>query len=171
MSLAVSIRRAAASDRDALCAEVKALATHHGYEPDGITPENVAAHFLAPGLPLVVLVAELTGGGLAGYAAASPTHESGFASQGFYLSDLHVDPAHRKAGIGRALLAAMAAEARRAGREHLWWSVDGRNEAADRWYRAIANVRAPSIVYALTLDPFEALADEGERRLRAGRGT
>jgi GNAT superfamily N-acetyltransferase len=160
-----SIRRAVPADRDRLCVLVKALATHHGYAPESITPSNVAAHFLAPDLPMVVLVAELPDGSLAGYPAASPTHESGYASPGFYLGDLYVDATHRKAGVGRALLAAMAAETKRAGREHLWWGVDAANEAAERWYRAIANVRVPSVVFALTLDPFEALAAEGERHL------
>lgn len=161
----LTIRRALPQDRDELCRQVKALATHHGYDPGSITPQNVASHFLAPGLPMVVLVAASPDGTLAGYAAASPTYESGYASPGFYLSDLHVDAARRRTGLGRALLAAMAAETRRAGREHMWWGVDGANETADRWYRAIANVRVPSTVFALTLDPFEALADEGERHL------
>lgn len=165
MTAAFSIRRAVPADGDGLCVHVKALATHHGYDPGSITPENVAAHFLAPDLPMVVLVAQMPDEGLVGYAAASPTHESGYASPGFYLSDLYVDEAHRKAGIGRALLAAMAAEAKRAGRQHLWWGVDGANEAAERWYRAIANISVPSTVFALTLAPFEALAAEGERHL------
>jgi len=164
------IRRAVPADCDALCRQVKALATHHGYDPGSITPANVAAHFLAPGLSMVVLVAQSPDGGLAGYAAASPTHESGYASPGFYLSDLHVDEARRKSGIGRALLAAMAAETKRAGREHMWWGVDARNDAADRWYRAIANVRVPSTVFALTLESFEALAAEGERHLDGTEG-
>ena len=165
MTPTFTIRRAVPADRDGLCVHVKALATHHGYAPTSITTLNVEAHFLAPDLPMVVLVAEAPDGSLAGYAAASPTQESGYASQGFYLSDLHVDVAYRKAGIGRALLAAMAAETKRAGRQHLWWGVDATNEAAEKWYRTIANVRVPSIVFALTLDPFEALAAEGERHL------
>jgi ribosomal protein S18 acetylase RimI-like enzyme len=165
MTRGFSIRRALPADRDQLCRQVKALATHHGYDPASITPQNVAEHFLARALPMVVLVAQMPDGSLAGYAAASPTHESGYASQGFYLSDLHVDAAHRKAGIGRALLAAMAAETKRAGRQHMWWGVDAANETAEKWYRAIANVRVPSTVFALTLDPFEALAAEGERHL------
>lgn len=170
MSRPFTIRRAVPSDRDALFAQVRALARHHGYDPDAITPENVAAHFLAPDLPMVVLLATTADGAVAGYAAASPTQESGYASQGFYLSDLHVYPAHRKAGIGRALLAAMAAETKRAGREHLWWTVDRNNAAADDWYRTIANIRVPVTAFALTLDPFESLAAEGERHLAGGPG-
>ncbi|MDN2582422.1 GNAT family N-acetyltransferase [Aquibium sp. ELW1220] len=163
-----AIRRAGPADRDELYRQVKALATHHGYDPGAITPQNVAAHFLAPDLPMVVLVAAAPDGAIAGYAAASPTHESGYASPGFYLSDLHVDAEHRGAGLGRALLAAMAAETRRAGRQHIWWGVDTANHAAETWYRSIANVRVPSTVFALTLDPFESLADEGERHLGGG---
>ncbi len=152
MSQPPFIRRAMPHDRDQLSVQVKALAIHHGYDPDAITPQNVAEHFLTPGLPLIVLVAMQAGEVMAGYAAASPTQESGYAAQGFYLSDLYVDPAQRKSGIGRALLCAMAAETRRAGRDHMWWSVDGRNDAADRWYRALADVRVPSITFALTRD-------------------
>ena len=170
MTPTFSIRKARLADRDALYRQVRALATHHGYDPASITPANVVAHFLAPGLPMVVLVAQFPDGSLVGYAAASPTHESGYASPGFYLSDLYVDEANRKSGIGRALLAAMAAETKRAGREHMWWGVDARNDAAEKWYRAIANVRVPSTVFALTLDPFDALAQEGERHLDGAEG-
>jgi ribosomal protein S18 acetylase RimI-like enzyme len=165
MTPAFTIRRAVAADRDGLCRHVRALAAHHGYDPASVTLRNVAEHFLAPGLPMVVLVAELADATLAGYAAASPTHESGYASPGFYLSDLHVEAANRKMGIGRALIAAMAAETRRAGREHLWWQVDRSNEAAERWYRAVASFTAPMTVFALFSERFEELAAEGERRL------
>ena len=60
------------------------------------------------------LIAE-RGGEAVGYALFFPTFSSFLASQGIWLEDLFVRPAHRGAGVGRALLAAVAARVRERG--------------------------------------------------------
>ena len=57
------------------------------------------------------LLAE-SGAEAAGYALFFPTFSSFLAIQGVWLEDLYVRPAHRGAGVGRALLATVAAQVR-----------------------------------------------------------
>ena len=55
------------------------------------------------------LIAEL-GSETAGYAVFFPTFSTFLAIQGIWLEDVFVRPQHRGAGVGRALLAAVAAK-------------------------------------------------------------
>lgn len=56
---------------------------------------------------------------------------------GIYLEDLYVRPAYRGAGVGRALLAELAATCLRRGYARLeWWVLDW-NEPALNFYRAL----------------------------------
>ena len=54
-----------------------------------------------------------------------------------WLEDLFVRPPHRGAGVGRALLAAVAARVRERGGERLEWSALDWNELALGFYRGL----------------------------------
>ena len=82
------------------------------------------------------LIAE-RGSQIAGYALFFPTFSSFLAAQGVWLEDLFVRPAHRRAGVGRALLAAVAARVRERGGERLEWAALDWNELALGFYRRI----------------------------------
>jgi GNAT superfamily N-acetyltransferase len=72
-----------------------------------------------------------------GYALYFPTFSSFLASTGVWLEDLFVRPAHRRAGVGSALLAAVAARVRERGGERLEWAVLDWNEPALRFYESL----------------------------------
>ncbi len=59
---------------------------------------------------------------------------------GLYLEDLYVQPAHRGAGLGRALLARLAAVCAQRGLERLEWSVLDWNAPSIGFYRALGAV-------------------------------
>jgi len=59
---------------------------------------------------------------------------------GIYLEDLFVRPTHRGRGLGKALLAALAAVCAERGYGRLEWSVLDWNEPSIRFYRAIGAV-------------------------------
>ncbi len=59
---------------------------------------------------------------------------------GIYLEDLYVRPEARGTGVGRALVAELAAVAHRAGYGRLDWSVLDWNESAIRFYRSLGAV-------------------------------
>ena len=71
-----------------------------------------------------------------GYALFFPTFSSFLTNRGVWLEDLFVRPSHRKAGIGRALLAAVAARARAQGGRLEWAALDW-NELALGFYRRL----------------------------------
>ena len=59
---------------------------------------------------------------------------------GLYLEDLYVQPGHRGGGIGRALLATLAAECGRRGLARLEWAVLDWNEPSIGFYRSLGAV-------------------------------
>jgi GNAT superfamily N-acetyltransferase len=72
-----------------------------------------------------------------GYALFFPTFSSFLASSGVWLEDLFVRRAARGQGVGRALLAAVAARVRERGGERLEWAALDWNEPALGFYRRI----------------------------------
>jgi GNAT superfamily N-acetyltransferase len=82
------------------------------------------------------LIAE-RGSETAGYALFYPTFSTFLAIQGVWLEDIYVRPPHRHGGVGRALLAAVAARAREGGGERLEWSALDWNELALGFYRGL----------------------------------
>jgi GNAT superfamily N-acetyltransferase len=59
---------------------------------------------------------------------------------GLYLEDLYVQPAHRGAGIGRALLARLATVCAERGLARLEWAVLDWNEPSIGFYRSLGAV-------------------------------
>ena len=82
------------------------------------------------------LIAELDGEP-AGYAIYFPTFSTFLAIQGVWLEDLFVRPSCRKNGVGRALLAAVAARTRERGGQRLEWSALDWNDLALDFYRGL----------------------------------
>jgi GNAT superfamily N-acetyltransferase len=94
-----------------------------------------------------------------GYALYFPTFSSFLASTGVWLEDLFVRPAHRREGIGRALLAAVAARLRERGGERLEWAALDWNEPALRFYSGLRAQTMPEwITHRLTGDDLDRLA-------------
>ncbi len=85
------------------------------------------------------LIAELDGE-TAGYALYFPTFSTFLTIQGIWLEDLFVRPVHRKAGVGRALLAAVAGAARSVG-PSAW---NGRRSTGTIWRSTSIAASAPS---------------------------
>ena len=81
-----------------------------------------------------VLLAELDGGPV-GYALYHPSWSTEVGERGFYIYDLYVRAGARGHGVGRALMAALAARAKAEGRTFLWWSSKAWNREAQAFYR------------------------------------
>jgi GNAT superfamily N-acetyltransferase len=107
------------------------------------------------------LIAELDSE-VVGYSLFFPTFSSFLASQGVWLEDLFVRPVHRGAGVGRALLAAVAARVRERGGERLEWAALDWNELALGFYRSLgARTMDEWITHRLDGDRLERMAGEG----------
>ena len=79
-----------------------------------------------------------------------------------YVQDVFVAPEARQRGVGRALMAAVAADARRRGFEFMWWASRTWNTESHAFFRTLATVQEPVIAFATFGEEFTRLADEGE---------
>ncbi|HLL93091.1 MAG TPA: GNAT family N-acetyltransferase [Solirubrobacteraceae bacterium] len=96
-----------------------------------------------------------------GYALFFDTFSSFLAKRGVWLEDLFVRPPHRGAGVGRALLAAVAARTREGGGERLEWAALDWNELALGFYRRVgAQTMGEWITHRLVGDELARLAAE-----------
>jgi GNAT superfamily N-acetyltransferase len=97
----------------------------------------------------------------AGYALFFTTFSSFLAIRGVWLEDLFVRPEHRGAGVGRALLAAVASRVRETGGERLEWAALDWNELALGFYRGIGAQRMDEwVTHRLIGEPLRRLASE-----------
>jgi len=82
------------------------------------------------------LIAEVSGRAV-GFALFFTTFSTFLCRPGLYLEDLFVEPAHRGTGIGKALLARLAALAVARGAGRFEWRVLDWNEPSIRFYEAL----------------------------------
>jgi GNAT superfamily N-acetyltransferase len=105
-----------------------------------------------------------------GYALFFPTFSSFLGSSGVWLEDLFVRPAHRGGGVGRALLAAVAARVRERGGGRLEWAALDWNELALGFYRGIgATTMGEWITHRLDGEALARVAGEPANRSVQGR--
>ncbi len=106
------------------------------------TPEKLARQLFGPHPAAEAMVAE-RGGEVVAFALYFHNFSTFLAQPGLYLEDLYVRPAHRGAGIGRALLTRLAALAveRQCGRFE--WSVLDWNDSAIRFYEGMGATVMP----------------------------
>jgi GNAT superfamily N-acetyltransferase len=113
-----------------------------------LTEAQLAAALFAPAPALFGHVAELPAGasgtsgtsGIVGFALWFVNFSTWRGVHGIYLEDLYVKPAHRGDGLGRALLATLAAVCAERGYARLEWSVLDWNEPSIGFYRKLGAV-------------------------------
>jgi GNAT superfamily N-acetyltransferase len=157
------IRDARSSDVPALLEMFAELADYeHLTHELRATEEQLHAALFGERPAVEALIAERRESGeTLGYAMFFPTFSTFLASTGVWLEDLFVRPAHRRAGIGRALLAALAARMRARGGERLEWAALDWHEPALNFYRGLgARTMGEWITHRLTGDELERLARE-----------
>jgi ribosomal protein S18 acetylase RimI-like enzyme len=153
-----AVRALTAADLGALARMVFALHESEGYDPArGPDAAALAGAYLGAAPTRHCMVAEADAA-LAGYVTLHLTYETTYASRGAYLGDFYVDPAHRRRGVGRALVAAAARRVRAEGGEHLWWTALPANGGARAFYRRLGAKPEAVIAHALAEDAFDRLA-------------
>lgn len=151
------LRAARGEDTTALHTLMVALNADQG-DPTGLlTPQHVAGEIIGDARSIVV-VAEAMDGHLIGYATGHPTYETGYAEAGLYVGDLYVAPAHRRQGVGQALLAALARAGHARGARHLWLTAREGNAAAHALYRRLGGRGERVLAFAVTQQDFLNLA-------------
>ena len=124
------------------------------------TPELVARALFGE-RPVAEALIAVRGEEAAGYAIFFSTFSSFRGREGVWLEDLFVRPAHRRAGVGRALLATVAARVRERDGARLEWSALDWNELALSFYRGLgARTMGQWVTHRLDGDALERLARE-----------
>jgi ribosomal protein S18 acetylase RimI-like enzyme len=147
----MTIRRATPDDLDALAPLFDAYRQFYGQPPDAETARTFLAERMRRA-ESVVLLALGPDGRVTGFAQLYPTFCSVAAGHIFILYDLFVAPAHRRSGVGAALLSAAADIARREQAVRLELSTAVTNHAAQALYEGAGWRRVDEFqVYALPL--------------------
>ena len=121
----MTIRAVEERDVDAVVGLVRELAEYErAAEHCLLTPAQLHAALFAPAPALFGHVAEVAGQ-VVGCALWFLNFSTWRGVHGLYLEDLYVQPAHRGAGIGRALLARLAGVCAERGLGRLEWAVLG----------------------------------------------
>jgi GNAT superfamily N-acetyltransferase len=104
-----------------------------------VTEDQLRSVLFGPAPAAYALVAEKDGR-VVGFALYFLNFSTWEGSHGIYLEDLFVEPEHRGAGLGRALLAALAALARERGYARVEWSVLDWNQPSIDFYGRVGAV-------------------------------
>ncbi len=153
------IRPAQPEDAAALLALVAALNRDQGDPDDVLTATRLREDVIA-NPTTIATVAQAPDGTLVGYATAHATYETGHAERGLYVGDLFVAPEHRRQGIARALLAAVARAGHAQGARHLWLTAKATNTAAHAFYRRLGSRGESVMAFAVVQQDFLNLAAE-----------
>ncbi len=155
-----AVRLVRPDDVDDVDAMIRELATYERSldEVKG-TADDLRRALFAAEPRLFGHVVEAPDGSLAGFALWYVTYSTWEGQHGIYLEDLFVRPQHRGSGLGKALLAALAAEAASRGYPRVeWWVLDW-NEPAVEFYRSVGAFGMDEwTVYRLTGDALTDLA-------------
>lgn len=159
------VRRATPDDIPALVELVYDLAEYEKARHEcTLTPEQLRTALFGPSPAVFAHVATLDGV-VAGCAIWFLSFSTWDGVHGIHLEDLYVRPETRGAGLGKALVAALAREALDRGYTRLGWSVLTWNIPAIEFYEALGAVAQGEWVgYRLTGDALTALAAGAARR-------
>ena len=134
------IRRAEPKDVPAILRLIRKLADYERLlEHVEIDDERVRESFFAESPKAFCDIAEIEGKAV-GYAIWFYSYSTFTGRHGIYLEDIYVEPEHRGAGIGKALLAALAKRCVDEKLTRLEWSVLDWNEPSIGFYRALGAV-------------------------------
>ncbi len=148
---ASTVRRANLGDVERVAPLFDAYRQFYGLEPDlALARQFIASRLLRA--ESVVLLAEAPDGGVLGFVQMYPSFSSLRAARICVLYDLFVVPGARRLGLGRILMDAAAAEARRMGAVAMVLSTAKTNLRAQRLYESLGWQRDEDFdEYGLTL--------------------
>ncbi len=131
------LRMATAEDVPTILGFVRALAAYERLEDEVMaTEEDLHQSLFGTPARAEALLAELDGKPV-GFAVWFYNFSTFRGRHGLFLEDIFVDPAHRGAGIGRAIFRFLAQRAIAQGCARMDWDVLNWNSTAIRFYRSI----------------------------------
>jgi GNAT superfamily N-acetyltransferase len=154
-----TIRPATVDDTALILHFIEGLADYEHLRHECVATEDQLAATLFGDQPAAEVLLGFVDGAAAGFALFFPTYSTFLAKPGLWLEDLFVEPHHRGKGLGRALLAALAARAVERDCGRLEWSVLDWNEPSIGFYRSLGAVAMDEwTTYRLAGDALHAMA-------------
>lgn len=120
------------------------------------TATIVLRDMIGPDAVLKTFVAD-AGDRLAGFTNHLPSYRFESAEPAFWLESLYVGPDYRRAGVARALMAAVSADSLERGAAALYWGVRMVNDGGKGFYAAINAQSEKAEILALYRDEMTAL--------------
>ena len=143
MTTPFTLRPAAPADLPAIVGLIRELADfEHLSHLVVVTPESLQPHLFGDKPAAEAVVAGVQGSVVA-FALFFTNFSTFLGRPGLYLEDLYVQPAHRGAGLGKALLQHLGALAVERGCGRFEWSVLDWNENAIRFYEKMGATVMP----------------------------
>lgn len=156
--MSVTIRSATPADVPLVLRLIRELAAYEKLTHEVVATEADLRATLFGEAPRAEVVLASSGGEDVGFALFFHNYSTFLGRPGIYLEDLFVRPEARGKGVGRALLAHLAAEAVARGCGRLEWAVLDWNADAIGFYRRLgARAMDDWTVYRLTGDPLHRL--------------
>lgn len=157
--MSLSVRKAAPGDEALILGFIRELADYEKLSHEVVaTPAHLTKTLFCENPKAFALVAELDGEAI-GFALYFFNYSTFLGRHGLYLEDLYVQAAHRGAGAGKALLAALAKIAVENDCGRLEWSVLDWNAPSIAFYKSLGAAAMDEwTVYRLTGAALGALA-------------
>ena len=149
--MAISVRDARPEDDALIVSMVAALSTYEGAPRSRFTKEHFRRDGFGPDRAFTALLAEWDDFP-AGYSVFHPAYNANLGLRGSYLVHLYVRDEARRQGVGRALMAAIAARTLEAGGSFVTWSMLASNRSAGAFYRALGAQAIQPIAWSLQGD-------------------
>ena len=158
----VRLRVAVPADVPAIFALIRALAEYENLTHElRASDEALREHLFGERRFAEALLAEIDGAAV-GYALFFHTYSTFLTKPSIWLEDIFVLPEHRRAGVGRALLARLAELAVERGCGRLEWAVLDWNQPALAFYRGIGAGPVDGwTIYRLTGEALQRLGEPG----------
>ena len=163
MDARLLIRRAVPRDAEAIAR----LAADAAVEAGGLSAleaDRIRAHAFGANPLFEAWVAQEQGGGSGSIVAHAVTTRSYDMRRGcpsVVVCELYVVPSHRRGGLARKLMSAVARRARSLGARELAITTGVDNEVAQRFFAAIGAHPRQAAVFMMSADGIEWLAAEG----------
>ncbi len=138
LNTSVALRTATETDVPVILELIQALAEYERMSDDCVATEaKLRASLFGAHAGAEVVLAELEGGAVAGFALFCGNYSTFLAQPGLWLEDLFVRPEHRGRGIGRILLAHLARIAVERGCGRVEWAVLDWNAPSIGFYESL----------------------------------
>jgi len=152
-----AIRLLQPADHSALAALMVEMQGHYAVPCPPVEEILAGLGHVPAGVDILVAV---EGDAVLGFASACNLYPGPGLKSGFFLKEIYVADSARGAGLGRALMQALAALAIERGHKRVDWTADADDRALLRFYESLGAIAQPKkVFYRLTGDALAELAE------------